>query len=285
MPRPRNTDMDDFKAYLRENTRCQDASIHVYASNVRRILRLVRPLTSEGLTAFAYNDCPASSRGNVRKSWTHYCAFRRLSGEELPNMLTMDKMQRESVTGPDTFEPRGDLAQALLRLNQRYRIPATALSAARWKDITPASAVPASLPLTEGPYALMHIPSLQQSFIFPTNLLAPFARWADPRRSQPLMNQPFVCAVEDGATAVPTIQLQHFLLRAARAIQIESTEGPRFDLQAFLQPPADPPVAPPVISPDEKRERLRQAARRAEEDGLDEELEVMDTASIARQLL
>lgn len=286
MARPRNTDLDAFKAYLRQHSGCQEASIHTYSANVRRVLRIVYPLTTESLTSFLYTECASSSRGNMRKSWNHYCDFRKLEGEELPTMLTMGKVQRESVLGTDTFTPRGDLATALTRLNQRYRVPATALSAARWKDISPAAAVPASLPLAEGPYALLHISALQQSFIFPALLISVLAKWADPNKSQPLMDQPLVPSVEGGTVSVSAVQLQHFLLRAARSVQIESADGPRFDLQALMRTPEEPPVAGPTISEGEKRERLLEAARKAEQDpDPEEEFEVLGTEDIARRLL
>ena len=286
MPRARNTDLDAFKAYLLQHSNCGESSTDTYAANVRRLLREVHPLSTETLTAFLYGRCPASSRGNVRKSWNHYRAFRLLDGVELPQIDHMNKVQRETVLGTDAFTPPPAISQILVQLIHRYRIPAHALSAARWRDISPAAAVPSSLPTKDGPYALLHIAQLHQSFIFPASLASTLAGWVDPRRAQPLMDQPLVPVSAGGQMPVSAIQLQHFIQRAIRSIQIESDEGPRFDVSALFRATEGPPVAPPSISEEEKLERLRAAATSIDDDPAEEEEEEqMTTEDLARQLL
>lgn len=286
MPRPKNTDLDDYKAYLLQHSRCGDASANTYAANVRRLLREVHPLTTETLTAFLYGRCPAASRGNIRKAWNHYIAYRALAGEHLPTIDRMDKAQRESVLGTEAFSPKPALSQTLVQMNQRYRIPAVALSVARWRDLSPAAAVPPSLSPQEGPYVLLHIAPAQQSYIFPASLVPPLATWADPRRAQPLMEQPLIPVNEGGQIPVSAIQLQHYLLRATRSIQVESDEGPRFDVQALFRATEAPPVAPPPtsLSEAEKRERLRAAAERAAVEDDEETDEEISTDLLARHL-
>jgi hypothetical protein len=285
MPRPKNTDLDDYKAYLAQHSRCGDASANTYAANVRRLLREVHPLTTETLTAFLYGRCPAASRGNIRKAWSHYIAFRALAGEHLPAIDRMDKLQRESVLGTEAFRPRPALSQVLVQLTQRHRIPATALAVARWKDLSPAATLPVGVPNQDGPHVLLHIATLHQSFLFPAHLVPPLAAWSDPGRGQPLMDRPLIPVAEGGQLSISAIQLQHFILRTLRSIEIESDDGPRFDVQALFRSTQEPPVAPP-ISEEEKRERLRAAAEKAaiDEDEEDEPSE-LTTQDIARRLL
>jgi hypothetical protein len=82
--------------------------------------------------------------------------------------------------------------------------------------------------------------------------------------------------------------LQHFLLRALRSVQIESDEGPRFDVGALFRPTEDaPPVAQPTLLADEeKRARLLAAAQKAEQEDEDWDAEEeLTTQDLARQLL
>jgi hypothetical protein len=288
MPRPKNNDLDDYKTYLLQHTRCGEASANTYAANVRRLLREVHPRSTETLTAFLYGRCPASSRGNIRKAWNHYRDFRRVDGEELPPIDRMDKVQRESVLGTESFLPRPALSQVLLQLTQRFRISAVALSAARWRDLSPASTLPPSASAKDGPFVLLHLPTLHQSFLFPASLVPPLAAWADPGRGQPLMDRPLVPVNEGGELPISAIQLQHFLLRALRSVQIESDEGPRFDVGALFRPTEDaPPVAQPTLLADEeKRARLLAAAQKAEQEDEDWDAEEeLTTQDLARQLL
>jgi len=125
--RPRKNDLRDFGHWLEERHFYVRSTTYTMASNVRRMLKEVEPMTTAGLDAFL------SKRSNVgpyKIAWKRFSEWMQATKDmELPSPSAAKGRTTADYTVPD------DVCKAVENIVQAHHIPLKMLVRFRWKHV------------------------------------------------------------------------------------------------------------------------------------------------------
>lgn len=125
MSRPISPDLKDFSVWLIEHHFYARPTCHTMASNVRRILREVDPLTTEGIDAFLGT---LRTPNPARCAWKRFVEWAWLERTYRVPMYSPAAMSRlRDYTVPDP------VCEALETITKEHRVPIDILLRLRWR--------------------------------------------------------------------------------------------------------------------------------------------------------
>ena len=131
--RPRNTDLDDYREYLRLLS-LNASTIRVYATQVRGVLKSVPVLTRDDLTEFFYSQLDAHTRASTRVAWRHYVDFRKqLAGEDVAEPLLLPRARAKQMVTLDLNLP-SSVQSAISILLTRDKWDLRIIADAKWGE-------------------------------------------------------------------------------------------------------------------------------------------------------
>jgi hypothetical protein len=127
MGRPRKNDLRDFGYWLEERHFYVRSTTYTMASNVRRMIKEVEPMTTEGLDTFL------SARSNVgpyKIAWKRFSEWVKATKDiEVPAPSAAKGRTTTDYTVPD------DVCKAVENIVQAHHIPLKMLVRFRWKHV------------------------------------------------------------------------------------------------------------------------------------------------------
>lgn len=182
--RPRNTDLDDYREYLKLLS-LNASTIRVYVTQVRRVLRDVPAPTRDSLTEFFYAELDAHTRASTRVAWRHYVDFsREVNGITVEEPLLLPRARAKQVKELEITLP-ASVQSAISILVNRDKWDLRVLADAKWAQLT------YGVTSRFGDVELRHAHGKVDIWFTTEEVLRPLKVWADvdgnPKPEQPLV--------------------------------------------------------------------------------------------------
>jgi hypothetical protein len=182
--RPRNTDLDDFREYLRLLS-LNASTIRVYATQVRAVIRAVPVPTRDDLTEHFYAQLDAHTRASTRVAWRHYVDFQKqLTGEDVPEPMLLPRARAKQLVTLDVALPPAVQSAISILLN-RDKWELKVIADAKWGQMR------YGISSRFGDTELAHTLGKVDIWMTTEDILRPLKVWADidgePKPGQPLV--------------------------------------------------------------------------------------------------